>query len=251
MSSQVPIKTGKKLFDVVEILLELDGATLQEVTDRLAVPKSTIHDYLRTLEMTGYLNKSGNTYYISSEFLRIGGKRRKQRDIYRFGRKEVQQLAIETGEHASLMTEENGMGVILHIAKGEASIEAGAYEGRHIELSVTSPGKAILANMPEDRVEKVLDRHGMPSYTENTFTDRAALLEELETIREEGYATDREEFIDGVWSLSAPIICQGEVFGAVTVGVAAQKGSSEWFNEELPNLVLARANTISLNLIHS
>ncbi len=55
--------------------------------------------------------------------------------------------------------------------------------------------KAILSAFPDERVRDIVDRHGLPAKTPQTITDPDALFEELATIRERGFALNREEIV--------------------------------------------------------
>lgn len=248
MTSDVPIKTARTTLEVVETLLELDGATFSEVAEKMEMPKSTLHDYLHTLEVIGVVIHREQEYRVGTWFLNVGHQVRHQRPVYEYSRREVDKLAEQTGEHASLMIEESGKGVLLHIAKGADAVDLNAWAGRRIPLSAQAPGKAILAHYPEERVDTIIDEHGLPQFTEKTITDRETLAAELELIRERGYAIDNEELIDGVKAISTPVFDRGTIAGAVTVGGPANRMRGEWFDEELPDLLLQSSNVIELNL---
>lgn len=251
MSKTVPVKTATRIAEIVEALLELEHASLSELARHLDLADSTLHDHLTTLESLGYVVRDDKEYRVSLRFLEVGEKVRNQLSVYQVADPEVSKLADETGEHASLMIEENGMGVILVIAKGTDAVNLDAYAGRRVVLTANAPGKAILAHLPERRVERIIDQQGLPEYTEHTITEREDLFEELAAIRERGYATDTEELVEGVKAISVPVISRNRVQGALTVGGPAHRMEGELFEEELPNLLLRASNVVELNLTHS
>ncbi|WP_049995868.1 IclR family transcriptional regulator [Halococcus sediminicola] len=250
MSKTVPVKTATRVFEIIEALLELERASLSELARHLDLADSTLHDHLTTLESLGYVVRENKKYQVSFQFLEIGEKTRRNSDIYQVSDDEVSKLASETQEHASLMVEENGMGVLLAIAKGTNAVNLEAYAGRRVVLNASAPGKAILAHLPEWRVEQIIDQHGLPEYTEYTVTGREDLFAELDAIRERGYATDVEELVEGVKAISVPLICRNRVRGAITVGGPANRLKGTLFEEDLPNLLLQSSNVIELNLAH-
>lgn len=251
MSNRMPVKTARTVFKLLDTLLELDGARFTDLVAELDMADSTVHDHLRTLESMGYVVKSGDEYRVGTRLLEFGGHARSQMKIYQVARPEIQKLAEETGEHASLMVEEGGLGVLLLIIKGQQAVHLGAYPGLRLVLPSSAPGKAILANLPEPRVEEILDEHGFRAYTDQTIMDRERLYEDLERIRERGYATDTSEIVEGVRAISVPVLSRGEVMGALTVGGPKNRMSGEWFQEELPELLLQSSNLVELNLTHS
>lgn len=245
------IKSVETAFRVIEALRTLDGAGTSEVARHLDMPKSTVHDHLRTLERTSHVVSDGQTYRIGPRFLDYGGYARKQMKIFQVAEPEIQELALETGQHANLMVEDHGKGVFLYKAIGEHAVQLDTYEGMRVHLQTTSLGKAILAFLPEARVESILDRHGFPAITENTLTDEAALWEALEAIREQGYASDDEERVRGMRCVGAPIIHEDTVVGAVSVSGPTSFMQGERFTDEIPQLVQGTANVIEVNLAYS
>lgn len=248
MNEPVPVKTADTVFAVVEALVDLEEADLSELVARLDMPRSTVHDHLRSLEELGLVTRPDGNYQASLRFLDIAERMRRQRDVYRAGQTQARQLSREVGEHASLMVEENGLGVLLYLTRAEDAVELGARDGLHLELHTNAAGKTIFAFLPEDRREEIIDEHGLPSYTPETITDREELAAELERIRERGYATSTDELMEGVRAVAAPITSRGEIRGAIAVGGPRRRMRGTRFEEELPNKVLQASNVVELNL---
>jgi len=246
MESDVPIKSAKTTFGVVEALASLGRASLSEIMEKTNMPRSTTHNYLKTLEDLGYVVREQGYYRISTRFLAIGAVARKKMQVFRIAKPEIDTLAEETGEHASLMIEESGLGVLPYISKGEQALDLGVSVGWRMALPTNAPGKAILAYLPEEQVETILDAHGLPAVTAATITDRSELLERLETIRERGYATDFGERVEGVRAVAVPIVVRNRVHGAIAISGPANRMSGSWLGEDLPDLLLQAANVIEV-----
>lgn len=248
----VPIKAAKVSFDVIEALREREGAGVSELATALEMPTSTIHDHLRTLEQQGYLVKEDGEYRVGARFLELGEQARSRKKVYGIARPEVDSLAEETGEHANLLIEEHGLGVFLYKARGADAVNLDTHAGMRVLLQTTALGKTILAYRPREEVEAILDEHGLPEITPNTVTDRAALLDELETIRERGYALDDEERVQGMRCVAAPILSDDqEAIAAVSVSGPRSRMAGDRYTEEIPELVLRSANVIEVNMTYS
>lgn len=247
---RAPIKSAKTTFEIVETLVEMDGAGVSELAERLGKPKSTVHDHLRTLLERRYIVKTDDAYHVGTRFLEIGEFARNRMKIYEIAKPEVQELATKTNEHANMMVEEHGLGVFLYKAEGDEAVELDTHSGMRVPMQTTALGKSIMAHLPEERVHEILDRHGMPRITENTITDRGELFEELETIRERDYALDREERIEGMRCVAAPIKVD-DVLSAVSVSGPTHRLNGERFQEVIPDMVLRAANVIEVNLKYS
>lgn len=249
MSNEYPIRAVKTALDVVEALLHLDGAGVSELSDHLDVPKSTVHDYLNTLTKTGYVVKDGSDYSIGFRFLELGERLCHNTTLIQVADPELKKLAESTKEHVTLIAEENGEGVIIATERGGQAVNLSIFRGMRLTMHSTAPGKAILAHQPTERVEEILDTHGMKSYTEYTITCRETLHEELEEIRNQGYALDDEERIYGMRSVATPIVDRSNtVHGAITVSGPTQRITDEQFTGSIPQRLLERSNVIEVSL---
>ncbi|WP_225308233.1 IclR family transcriptional regulator C-terminal domain-containing protein [Haloarcula sp. CBA1131] len=79
------------------------------------------------------------------------------------------------------------------------------------------------------------------------MTTREALFDELEEIRERGYAFDREEKIQGLRCVAAPVTTKNEIIGAISISGPASRFEGEVYEEELPSMVTRSANVIEIN----
>ncbi len=251
MNKPVPVKTAVKVVEVVKTLIRLERAQFGELVEELDMAPSTVHDHLSSLEQLELVTESDGIYQPSLKFLEIGEQVRRQQKMFKAGHDQVQQLADETGEHASLMIEEHGYGVLLYVAKGQKAVNLNAWSGSHLDLTTNAPGKTILAHKPEDEIEEIIQRHGLPAYTRNTITDKETLFEEISEIRERGYGLETGELIEGVRAVAAPIIHQGEIRGAIAVGGPQNRMRGERFETELPDKLLQASNVVELNMSHN
>jgi len=248
----VPVKAAKTTFEIIDLLRERDGAGVSEIAEYLDMPTSTVHDHLRTLESEEYLISEDGTYRVGARFLELGEQVRSRMKVYRVARPEVDDLAAETGEHANLMIEEHGRGVFLYKSRGSDAVHLDTHAGMRVHLQTTAMGKSILAHRPREDVKRILDRHGLPQVTSKTITDRGDLFDELDRIRERGYAVDDEERVQGMRCVAAPITDESdEAIAAVSVSGPKSRMRGEHFEETLPDMVLRSANVIEVNLTYS
>lgn len=249
-SPERTVTTAETVFDVIDCLKQQDGATVQEVADAVGVAESTAHTYLATLRAQEYVVKDGPIHYLSLKPLDNGITVRENMELTRAARSVIDEVAAETGEVAWIMIEEHGKGVYLMKSEGEKAVRTRGRVGKRTTMHDIAAGKAILSQLPEQRVEAVLDEFGLPERTENTITERAAFEEELDRIRESGYATNMGETIQKVRAVASPILRDDAVCGSVGVAGPKHRLSGDWFTEELPNVVLEAADTIELDLTY-
>jgi DNA-binding IclR family transcriptional regulator len=161
----------------------------------------------------------------------------------------VNELSAETNENARFGSEEYGE--LINMYRTQRSSKVNEY----FELSIREPmhctatGKAILAFMSQDRVDEIIDTHGLERKTENTITDYDELMDELETIREQRFAIDDEERATGLRCIAAPVI-ENRRYHAVVIGSIGVFGPvsrlTEDRLEELTTQIQQFANLIEI-----
>lgn len=246
------VKSLETAFRIVDGVESLDGAGVTEIANEVGVAKSTVHDHLKTLEANGFLvGDPDGTYRVGLRFLDHGGLARSRLPLYQTAEPEVEKLADETGELVNLLVEENGLGVYVDYAKGQDAVNLDTYLGKREHLHSTAFGKAILANLDRSRVDAILERHGLPAETERTITSREALEDRLDTVRENGYAIDDEERIQGTSCVAAPVMTdEDEVVGAISISGPVGRLGEGRLRNELAEEVLRTANIIRINMTY-
>lgn len=247
------LATTETSLDVIEALKRLDGGRVTQVAEELDLAPSTVHSHLVTLKERRYVVKEGDIYRLGLAFLNLGEYVRDHNHYFSLAKSKVKALAEETGGRAHFIVEEHGQGVYIYTASGKHAIETYSREGRRLSLHQAAAGKAIMAFLPEARVEEIVDRWGLPKRTENTITDRDELFETLAKVRKRnGLAFNDEEQIQGIRAAGAPVRAPaGTVIGALSVS-----GPSHWFTgdlneQKLPDTVLGAANELELQIEYS
>jgi len=206
MSRSGSLKSVRACLEIVETITESNGYGVSELAEKMDMPKSTVFEYLRTLKEEGYLLNEGGKYKCSTRFLSLGDRIRSTVEVYNVAQPELASLSSQTEAHASLVREENGFGVVLCIENTDHRMEPIVHLGQPTRLHANASGKAILAYLPEERAEEILDRRELIALTDNTITDRGTLRDELEAVQERGYAIDIGEGMEGVGGIAVPIM---------------------------------------------
>lgn len=246
------LSTTAKSFRIVNELYENDGASLSKLHESLDVPKSTIHRHLGTLQKHGYVHFEDDEYHLGFRFLELGEYTRNRKEAYQLAEEPVKTLAEETGERAQFVVEEHGRGIYLYIGTGEHAVRTGLSVGHRVHLHSTAAGKVILSYLPDERVNEILEEHEFPELTEETITDPDELRSQLDEIRERGYAFNREENIKGLRAVSGPVTDENDdLIGVLSVSGPSHRMKGEWFQSELPDLVLGTANELELRVAYA
>jgi DNA-binding IclR family transcriptional regulator len=250
--TQDTVKTTETAFGILEHLLAADGARLTELASELGIAKSTAHRHLQTLYRREYVVREGDEFYVSLRFLEFGEQARGRKDAFSIIKGKVEELATETEERVQFIVEEHGRGVYVHRATGENAVQTDPGIGKRIALHSIAAGKAILAHLPDERVHEIVDRHGLEAVTDNTISDADVLFDDLEAIRDRGYATNNQENVKGLRAIGVPIRERdGGVIGAISVSGPTNRIKGPRLSEELPDLLLGTANELELNIAYS
>jgi len=244
------IKSDETLFAIIESLRELDGAGVTELADRLDITKSTVHGHLTSMREHGFAVKHGTEYYLGLGFFDYGQYVRGQLNIFRSGMEAVDELEQATGEMVWLTTHEYGKVMYIYGRGGQNNIDINTLLGKRVHMHYNSGGKAILAHLPDREVNEIIDEYGLPAQTENTITTRETLFDELERIREQGYALNLSEDLKGIHAIGVSLTFDGEIQGALSIAGPAHRLSKERCEGEVFDQLRAATDEIELNLAY-
>lgn len=250
--SEKRINAVGTLFDVVEGLQDLEEAGVSELAEHLNRPKSTVHIYLATLVDQGYVIKDGDHYRMSLRFLELGGQTRKRMSIFESARPEIDSLSQDTGEVANFAIEEQGKRVLLYSSEPVEGVFDNSPTGQYTHMHWTALGKALLSQLPDERVAEIIEAHGLPKATENTITDPDELFDELESIRERGYSIEDEERREGIKSFAVPVQHTEEdsPVSAVSISGPRRRMGGGDVDEDLLDAIMDTVNVIELTNKH-
>lgn len=245
------IKATETSFAIVEALADLECARLSEIADEVGIANSTASEHLATLRDRGYVVAEGNSYRLGLRFLDTGTQAKRYYDeLLTTSGPVLTQLAEDTGETVSLATNENDMAVYVDRLVGDRGIPTNSWVGKRKPLHMLSVGKAILAQLPAERLDEIVAEQGLPAASEHTITSREALDRELESVRERGIAFNDRESHGQVRAVGTAIVLDDEVCGAVSVAGPAKRFTGSYFRDEIPDLLLGAVNELELKLTY-
>ena len=237
----------ERAFNILEQLAATESTGVTELAEKMDIPKTTAHSYLKTFEKMGYAINDGGQYRLSLRILLHAGRLRHSFALYKVGRPQVDRLARETGEAVNLGVPEAGQRVIIYGAEGENAVWDDVPLGSRTPLNLTAIGKAILSGWSEPRLEAFLTEYTLGSTTEHSLDTEAALLDDIGATRDRGYSIESEEHILGVRAFGIPITTSdGAVIGAISLTGPNSRLRQEETETELVNKLQQTANIITL-----
>ncbi|WP_051341173.1 IclR family transcriptional regulator domain-containing protein [Azospirillum halopraeferens] len=203
-----------------------DGLTLTELSQTVGLAPSTTHRLLTTLQQQQFarFDPIGNVWQVGVGAFTVGNAFVRTRDVALMARPVMRQLMEDSGETVNLYVEDGGEAMCLTQIECRQLMRAIARPGGRVKMHCSSVGKAILAWLPDRDVTKVLERHGLPAFTEHTIATPRGLRDDLARIRARGYAVDDEEHAVGMRCVAAPIFDEhGRPGAAISVSGPAAR----------------------------
>lgn len=241
------LQSVARTLDIVEALENNKGMTVAEVADSFDLPRSTAHIYLKTLYETGYVVRRDSEYHLGFRFLKHGGYVRHRLPIYRAAKAEVDDLARRTGEVVDFGIEENGKRVLIYKSEGPEGVTQKPVTGDYAHMHMTALGKAMLATFDDQRVDEIVDRHGLPKATRHTIDTREDLHAELDETRERGYSVENQEKREGIRAVGAAVETEDGSPSAVSISGPMSKLTDERI-DELQQQIHDSVNVVQIKL---
>jgi len=192
------VQSVERAFKLLETMADSGGMIgLSRLASESGLPLPTIHRLLRTLVDLGYVRQEPSRAYVLGPQLLMLAEG-SERMLAVIARPYLARLVEDVGESANLAMLDGDKAVYVAQVPSRHSMRMFTEVGRRVMLHCSAVGKVILAGLPDDEVQAILGRAGMPSRTGNTITDPEILMAELSVIRERGYALDEGEREIGV-----------------------------------------------------
>jgi DNA-binding IclR family transcriptional regulator len=95
--------------------------------------------------------------------------------------------------------------IILDKADRAHRVKLSSEIGMRIPIFAGVAGKALLSQLPETEIDKILSENTPKRYTPRTITDKGVYKKEILGVKETGIAYDREEYIEGLIAVAVPL----------------------------------------------
>jgi IclR family transcriptional regulator, acetate operon repressor len=218
-SAQNTIKSLDRAMEVLEYLSSRPGLTLSELAGDLEQSPATVYRILVTLEGRRLVefDPAEQLWHIGPQAFVIGARFLRRTSLVERARPILRGLMEETRETANLGIVREASVLFVSQVETHESIRAFFPPGTLSPLHASGIGKALLAEMPRERLEKLLARP-MERFTSHTLASPEALLDDLAAIRERGYSIDAEERNLGMRCIAAAVFdASGEAVAGISV----------------------------------
>lgn len=215
------MKTVKKALDILDCFVKNDCELgITEIARQLDFNKSTTHSLLATLKDSGYVifNQNSRKYSLGLKPLELTKHILFQKDLRDICLPVMKELAERTQEDISLDIPSGTNRICIAVTRGPQHVRMNITLGMSIPLYCGAGGKCLLAFMQKNDAQKMMEGIDFVRYTEKSILNGEQLFENLSTIRAQGYAESREEFLKDAAALAFPLYSgDGEIIAAYCI----------------------------------
>jgi len=225
--SQATIPTNLRLLMVLEEIAKAGvPVTPTDVNATLGLPKPTIHRLFSTLEAEGFLQRDldGRSYSPGPRTRTLAAGILSSLRIRTARQAILRRLSREIGETCNIALPDRDAMVYLERVETEWPLRIQLPTGTHVPFHCTASGKMYLSSLVPSHLARYLAAADLTAHTGNTITDPKRLQDEIATIRRQGYALDREEFMTDMIALAVPIADpQGRLMATLSFHAPTQR----------------------------
>lgn len=213
------VQSLDRALKILAIVAEGNGLSLSEIASASGIAASTAYRMLTTLEGHGMVefDRTDQLWSIGVETYRMGSAFLRRRKLVDRARSAMQELMEKTGETANLGVAEDDCIIFVSQVETHQAIRAFFRPGSRSPMHASGIGKAVLAHIASDRLNGVIRKAGLDSYTPKTLADPLSLSRDLKDIRLRGWSIDDEERHPGMRCVAAPIFNE---FGEPVAGIS-------------------------------
>jgi IclR family acetate operon transcriptional repressor len=199
------VQSVHRALDLLELVAASPGSlSIAAMAEATALPTPTVHRLARTLVERGHMRQlADRRYTLGTRLVSLGTAA--QRSVGSSAGDVLADLVAELGETANLAVLSGDHAEYVAQAPSRYTMRMFTEVGRRVSLHSTGVGKALLAQLDDPAVDRIVRRAGLPARTGNTIRTAAALHAALGEVRRQGYAVDDEEQELGVRCVAVPV----------------------------------------------
>jgi DNA-binding IclR family transcriptional regulator len=224
-----------------------EGVTQMDIRNGLGFSGNLVFRLTKALVAHGYVvrGEPGPRFSLSRKLLHLAQPRREERSLVQLAWEPMRWLRDVTGESVHIGVRSGFECIVLDRVIGPHPFKCYVEAGAHGPLHAGAPGKAMLAWLPPKELEKVLREMPLGRLTARTTTSRTVLARHLAAVREQGYAMDLGEGLEGHHCLGAPVFdAEGHPIASVWITAPAPR-LSEADGERLAPSVIEAADRVT------
>jgi DNA-binding IclR family transcriptional regulator len=241
-----------RALNVIELLASSErGLTVSEIKRKLGLPKSSAHCLVNTLATRGYVRRAldGNHYFLGPSISSLPSVNAAELELRTGSLRFLKEFTLQFGLTTIIAVLRGAQAVIIARVKSPHDSGGGEWIGRHVDLHCSALGKALIAYLSNEELERLLSGRELLHYTPNTISSMDELKVSLAVVRAQGYAVNYGEEVISTRAVAAPIFDKpGSVAAAVCARVTANQSAQFGGFERLGKELIGLARNISARL---
>lgn len=228
------VQSVDRALRILDLLSRSDSLGVSDISRELDVHRSTAFRLLSTLEAHDYVEQESHrgTYRLAFGVLRLSGQVAARTDLVKEAQSTCDDVTRDVNETSNVAVLAQGVAVNVTQTTGNRFVSvAQQYVGQQTPLHASSTGKVLLANDPGELRAVVRDE--LVAYTDHTITDPAALVAQLDEVRERGWAAAVQEWELDMNAVAVPV---RDVSGRVAAALAVTAPSFRMPEDEFPEI---------------
>ena len=203
--------------------------SLNDLTEILQLPKSTVHGLCTTLAYTGLIQRFENgAYHLGVRVMDLAHAYLSRTDLTADFLKILEEMKPMPEETIVLSVLDNAEVVYLARRKGTRLFGFDFHMGMRLPANCAASGKVLLSTLPPEQVIAMTEGGSFKQLTPNSLTNSDALMTQLEETRQRGYAIDDEETRRGMVCIGAPVFGPASSKAIAAVGVSMPKNAVDY-----------------------
>lgn len=204
------IKSAKRTLDILSLFIDSGPAlSVSEVATFLDINSPTAARLMATMELSGFIKRTeenSRKFSLDTKIGELGRSYLRSIDLKDAARPFLEKLHREINEMVVICVRDGDRRCFLDWIESSRPVRyVVEMKNSYGPLQAGAPGKVILAYLPTHEVEDILERSGLPQYTDVTIVDKEQFLKELTQIRESGVAVSRGEHTAHVSTIAVPV----------------------------------------------
>ncbi len=246
------VKSADRVLDIFVLLAQCpNGMKLKDIAHELKIPVSSLHAILNTMKNRGFLEREADSliYRLSRKVYQIVPSfSQSEEELISLAIPVMEQVQRDSQETVSLSVRVGTEVVFIAKRSSKAVIQVVQSLGSSFPAHATGSGKAMLAYLPEEEIDRLYPEEKLPGLTPKTIKTKTMLKQELNSIRLRGYAFDDQESVEGVWAVAACIRAPGgRSLAATSIVVPVFRHSPE-LERKWRQLIISAANELTQKL---
>lgn len=247
--SQYTINSITRAVNILELFdHDVPILGISEIARKLGLQKSAVYRIVQTLVENKILEKQGSKYKLGFKLYKLGILAQCESELIACSLPHLERLSAATGETSNLVVLEGNVAMYVAQQTSDHLIRMFTKIGAKVMPHCCGAGKVLMSDMSINEIDEIIVQNGFPTYTKNTISNREMLLQELENVKNNGYAVDNEEREKGVMCIAAPIKDEsGRIIASISVSWPKFRFNHE-ITAEFVDMVKKEAMEISIKM---